>query len=352
MIIDCIGDGRTRGRAHGEAARPLVHEAIERWAEATMRDNAAPSILAYAEKFLASTGLMATVERRMPDLAAEVRGIAEGSGVALSLVAAYNLMDEQWWYDLGASAAEPGCSTLSVSDGSRTLLAQNMDLPAFMDGSQLVLRIGAADGGESLVLSSAGLIGLTGINRAGFAICVNTLLMLSHNAAGVPVAFALRSALGEPDAESAIRHLRTIPHASGQHYAVADRHGVTSLECSADGAAVSHAPGAPRMIHTNHPLASGDVDPAALALVEGRGRVANSRRRFGVLEEVIGGIGTPEDIVALLSDRTRPTCMTATPAYSLQTFSSVLFDLAETPAARFCLGQPGLAEWQSVAFSA
>lgn len=350
-VIDCFGSGLARGRAHGETARDLVRSAIARWEAATMAGSRERDILAYAETFLASTGLVAAVERTLPDLAAEMRGIAEGSGIAYPLIAAYNLMDEQWWYDLGRSAAEPGCSTLSVGNAHETLLAQNMDLPAFMDGSQVVLRLRDEDGWESLVLSSAGLIGLTGINRRGFAICVNTLLMLNHDPAGIPVAFAMRGALAAPSAAEAVRFLQTIPHASGQHYAVAERHGVTSLECSAGGAAVSHEPSAGAMIHTNHPLASEDIDAIALGLVEGRGRVANSRMRMRTLEERIGGIATGDDIVAFLSDRSTPVCMVASPTYALQTFASMVFSIADEPSARFCLGQPGKAPWQSVGFS-
>lgn len=350
-VIDCFGDGRARGRAHGETARDFIHGAVARWEAATMADSRERDILAYAQRFLSTTGLVAAVERALPDLAAEMRGIAEGSGVAYPLIAAYNLMDEQWWYDLGLGAVEPGCSTLSLSNSRETLLAQNMDLPAFMDGSQVILRLRDEAGGESLVLSSAGLIGLTGINRRGFAICVNTLLMLNHDAAGIPVAFVLRGALAASGAAEAVRFLQTIPHASGQHYAVAARHGVTSLECSAGGAAISHEPSAGAMIHTNHPLASGDVDAAALGLIEDRGRVANSRMRLQTLEDRIGGIASGDDIVAFLSDRSTPVCMVASPTYALQTFASMVFSIADEPSARFCLGQPGKAPWQSVAFS-
>lgn len=351
-VIDCTGTGFDRGLAHGEGARDGVREAIARWEKATL--DILPherSIETYANRFLTQTGLLATATGRFPDLAEEMRGIAEGAGLPFSLVAAYNLMDEQWWYDLGAASAEPGCSTFSVTQDGRTLLAQNMDLPAFMDGSQLALRIRQPGVEECLALTSAGLIGLNGISRAGFAVCVNTLLMLNHNPSGMPVAFVVRSALACASAAEAVRHVQSLSHASGQHYAIADSQGATSLECSAEGVVVTHRPGTGRMIHTNHPLGSTDIDPATLPVLESRGRVANSRIRYGVLEDVVGSIASAEDIVSLLSDPATPLCMTTTPLGTLQTFASVLYELGDTPSAQFCLGRPQTAAWQLLSFT-
>lgn len=165
----------------------MVVEAIDRWAEATLSSLPTnTTIEAYAIEFLSQTSLMATVQELTPDLAEEVRGIAEGSGVPFNLIAAYNLMDEQWWYEFGRKE-EPGCSTFSKRLENGQLLAQHMDLPSYMDGSQLILHVDDGEK-ESLILSSAGLIGLTGASRAGFGICVNTLLMLNHSSKGLPVA--------------------------------------------------------------------------------------------------------------------------------------------------------------------
>jgi isopenicillin-N N-acyltransferase like protein len=150
-VIECAGDGRARGRAHGESAREAVCAAIGRWAEATAAASRTP-IEGYAGAFLDETELLPAIARHCPDLHEELHGIAEGAGLPFALVAAYNLMDEQWWYD-----AERGCSVVGVArDGARALLAQNMDLPAFMDRSRLVLRVSGPDQPEALVLTCWG----------------------------------------------------------------------------------------------------------------------------------------------------------------------------------------------------
>lgn len=355
-VIDCHGTGLARGLAHGEGARDLIGAALARWEAATL--SAQPGklrIADYAATFLGRTGLFARVRARFPDLAEEVRGIALGAGVAEDLIAAYNLMDEQWWYDLdqtphAAPRPEPGCSLIGLAGPGHSLLAQNMDLPRDMDGAQIILRLSGPDLPETLLLSAAGMIGLTGVNRAGVAICVNTLLMLRHQTGGLPVAFVLRAALAKRSAAEALAVLRDLAHASGQHYAVADASGVTGLECAAGGAVTSSA-GQSVLLHTNHPLRSADLDGTALALLTGRGRIANSEERLACLQDRVTALTTGAEVEALLSDPSLPMCMVAEEDGRSQTFGTVLFQLGDRTEARFRLGLPGRAPWQSLGFA-
>jgi len=352
--ILCFGTGLQRGLAHGEGARAKVRAALARWEEATLGGLPnAPSMQDYAAGFLASTGLWDTAQRLTPDLADEVRGIAQGAGLPEAVVAAYNLMDEQWWYDFDASdaapKAEPGCSLMALQGAGHTVIAQNMDLPEFMDGSQVILHLGGPDLPETLLLSAAGLIGLTGMNRDGVAICVNTLLMLRHQPRALPVAFMLRRALAERSAQGALGVLCALPHASGQHYAVADRAGVTGLECSALGASVSFQ-GQGRLLHTNHPLSSTDTDSRALAMLTARGRVADSTKRLAHMK-ALNPQGA-EGVKAMLTDPATPLCMVADSTSRSQTFGSVLFQLGDTPQGQIRLGLPHRDAWQTLAFTA
>jgi hypothetical protein len=348
-VIDCAGDGRSRGRAHGDAARLLVREAIARWEEATLSGQSqGADILEYARTFLASTGLIHAIEVTAPDLVEEMHGIAEAAGLPKELVAAYNLMDEQWWYDLGRQQVEPGCSLVALHDNGSTVLAQNMDLPSFMDGSQIVLRLSPPDGPCMLLLSSAGLIGLTGVNSAGVAICVNTLLMLRSNPDGLPVAAVVRHALAQKSATDARAVLESVAHASGQHYAVADRSGVFSFECSAGGCAPSSDPEATCLTHTNHPLASTDFDDSSRELLESRGRVAESRRRLAHLDDWLASGRTTSEVIALLDNPDAPICVRPSSDWQGQTFSSVMFRLGDEVEAWFRLDKAGDAPWQRI----
>ena len=352
-VIDCSGTGTERGLAHGESLREQVRDSIARWSDATLSSvGAATSIEHYCAEFLRRTSLLEAMERETPDLLDEVRGIALGAGVAVALVAAYNLMDEQWWHDLpGESAAQPGCSLVARASGDGMLLAQNMDLPAWMDGSQVVLRLSPPERPQVLVLTSAGMIGLVGASSAGFAVGVNTLLMLRHDRAGLPVAAAMRAALAADSAADAVTRLRSVTHASGQHYAVADRSGVTGLECSAGGAVVSHPTSRTPLSHTNHPLVSTDIDPDKQRLLSDGGRLRSSHDRLAVVTSDARVGGSSADVGALLRDPTTSVCMRASSASSLHTFASVRCELGAQTRTTIRFGTADAGGWQDLTFT-
>ncbi|MFD7008450.1 C45 family autoproteolytic acyltransferase/hydolase [Rhodococcus jostii] len=334
-VIECAGSGRERGRAHGEQARDLVHTALDRWREGTSTRS---------RRHLASTGLLAAVEAAAPDLAEEMRGIAEAAAVPFAEILAYNFMDEQWW--VHREHLDLGCSVLGQAHKDGVFLAQNMDLPDFMDRSQIVLRSRPQTGPEALVLSSAGMIGLTGINAAGVGICVNTLGMLHHNCTGLPVAAAIRGALAHSSRDQAADFLHRISHASGQHYAAADARGFHGVECSAAAVVVSCPAGSPLLLHTNHPLANSDLAPATERELEREGRITDSRVRLDFLEKRVASVRDRAAAERLLADRTAPLCVTPRPGRRTQTFGAVAFEFGTTPpTARFCLGLPDRQSW-------
>ncbi|MBQ0825820.1 C45 family autoproteolytic acyltransferase/hydolase [Streptomyces tagetis] len=334
-VVDCAGTGRERGRAHGEQAREAVRAALDRW-RADVGGGAAGLVH--------TSPLPGTLRRLVPDLADELRGIAEGAAVPFEDVVAYNCMDEQWW--LGRRhRRRAGCSVLGERAADGTRLAQNMDLPPSMDGTQIVLRLRPADGPEQLVLSAAGLIGLTGVNAAGVAVCVNTLGMLHGGPRGLPVAAVIRGALAGRTRQEALAFLSSVPHASGQHYAVADAGGLDSVECSAGGVVPWLAPGAGRLVHTNHPLANTDVDPVALEELRAEGRIGDSRARLDFLERAMGPSEGTAGLERLLEDDTVPVCMSGRPGWPMRTFGTVAYELGAQVRARFRLGLPGRAAW-------
>lgn len=245
-LLRVEGDGAARGKAHGEEFRDLIAGAMERWRESlVLREKIAAK--EYIEGFLSSTGFAASAKELSPDLYAEVEGIAAGSGQPFDDVLVYNLMDEEWRYERDPNI---GCSTVGTfvhagaSDNATPVLGQNMDLPASMGDSQIVLQAEKGDGPDQIVLSGAGMIGLLGVNAAGLAVCVNTLRALPAAAEGLPVAFVIRELLLRTDAAAAAAdYLGSIPHASGQHYALGDPAGIRAYECSSEGCVAAPSAG-------------------------------------------------------------------------------------------------------------
>ena len=353
-IVECFGTPRQRGHSHGETLRERINEALKIWAQATMtsRGTRAPKdIDTYCTEFLNATALIPHARRATPDLYDELVGIAEGAGQPLARILAYNLMDEQWWYDARPDAPPPGCSLIATPVRGGHLLAQNMDLPAHMDGSQVVLRLGGADIPQTLVLSAAGMIGLTGANDAGLAIGVNTLLMLRHAADGLPVAMALRHALGARNRADAVARLRGVGHASGQHYALATSDGISSVECSALSCAPLPLPPDGVLLHTNHPLANGDVDDSAQSRLDAAGFNKSSRTRLDWLHTRKDAIDTVARLQSVFDDADAPICMRAKTNGGSSTFASVVYEMTQTPCVRMRQGIAGGSTWRVFTFS-
>ena len=259
-VVELAGTGRQRGEAHGESLRELVREAVDRWTENVLA-RAPVGAEAYLTELVDNSGYRRAINAYAPDLGAEVAGIAAAAGANERHVLGLSLMDEEWW--LRSVLARPHhCTSVArcASNGEPALVAQNMDLPAWLDGLQVLLDVSPTSAApRALVPSHAGMIGLNALNEHGVGIAVNALPQLPARADGLPVAVVIRLLAAQRDLASAVAVAQQIEHATGQNYTIGDRNGVVSMECSAAGA-TRYNPGGPAIAHSNHPLASaGDV---------------------------------------------------------------------------------------------
>jgi len=336
-VIDVSGDGYARGLAHGEQLRDAVQASVGNVVEALGGE-------AEIERFISETNFLPTIDHLTPDLGQEVRGIAVGSNMALHLVLAHNLMDEHWWWSTNRNRRE--ACTLLATTSPTPIIGQTMDLPSYMDGSQFILRSHFTDGSVSAVLSSAGLIGLCGSNSHGVGICVNALSMLNHSGAGLPVAFVMRGALASTTSTRALEFVRSVPHASGQHYAIvgptdSGEITATGIECSAGGA-VGSSQGSPRFAHTNHPLATTDLDPAVET------PASSTHSRYDVATTRGESVENGDDLIAILHDRTGPVCVERADDGEWMTFGAIVTEFAMPIRMRYALGPPTESSWADV----
>lgn len=358
-VIEISGSPRERGRAHGEALRELVRARDARWRQ-QIEANCGMAADRFIERFLAETKFLPAIQRLTPDLLDETLGIAEGAGLPYEAVLAAQLMDEEWWW------SEPfqhrhHCSSFGALTADGAVAAQNMDLGVWMDGFQALLHIhDRALGLESYVLTVAGIVGLCGMNSAGFALCVNTLLDLNHRIDGLPVAFVARGILERRSAAEAAAFIEDAPHASGQNYILADPTAVLDYECSAAGAVRVPYPIANRAWHTNHAIASQDRDPAH----SGSGWAdsgRDSRNRLAAVERCIGESGATVDprlAQATLSSKDdardpvsrRKDRGIDKPATGF-TFASVIWEVGAHPAAHVAPGAPCSHEFATYEFA-
>lgn len=257
-VVELDGDGYARGRRHGEALAGEIAGHMAAWGNWLTRVIGRDGF-DYVREMVRETRFGEACETHTPDLMAEVRGLAEGCGADADLVFGLQLMDEEWFHRarVGLDRRPPGkCSSLAIAapDGP-TWIGQNMDLGDYTDGHQVVLRFaphGSTPG--ALVFSNAGVLALMGVNDAGVGICVNSLPQLPSAAHGVPVAFMIRRLLQARSLAEAAEVVQALPHATNQHYLIAEPGAVRSFEASAAGVTEYRPADRSRVLHTNHPL--------------------------------------------------------------------------------------------------
>ena len=243
-LVELSGSYEEVGGQHGRLLGTEIQEALDSWG--------APD--RWVAGLLAATDYRSAMAEHVPELLIELDAIAEAAGIDHDRLFAFNLLDEGWWYS--REGVPPGCSVVWRPG----VLSQNMDLEPWTEGHQVVLSIEPDRGPSLQVLSLPGFLGLTGLNEAGVAVCVTNLAMLRHQAVGVPVAAVIRGILSTTTVESAVDFVRGVPHAAAQTYVIAGPSTVAALEASASG--VAETPVVNEWwCHTNHPLASADLEP-------------------------------------------------------------------------------------------
>jgi predicted choloylglycine hydrolase len=348
-VIDCAGSPRRRGQAHGEALRAVIVEKVGRW-HAAIGEAYGDSAEKFLPRFLAETRFGDSIERYAPELTEEIAGIAEGSSIGNDTAYALQLMDEEWWF--GSAIGDGHCSSLAMApDENRpTIVAQTMDLPRWHDGAQALLRMTDPEGRETMVFTSAGMIGLMGVSARGIGVCVNTLSQLAVSATGLPVAFVMRGALARPNVAQAVEFLHSVPHASGQNYQLGDRRGIATVECSAgDVLPLTVASG--RSPHTNHPLASRNSRSAEVSLAGSE----NSRARLESLHNDLAGIEnmTRESVQAALSACRAGGEVSIDPPHGASpttsmTVGAVIYEIGEIVRLSVCAGPPSAEAWREI----
>jgi isopenicillin-N N-acyltransferase like protein len=344
-VLQLSGTPRNRGRAHGEALRKPIAELRERWrASLVARFGAHPDN--FIATFLAETRFADAIQRRSPPLLEEIEGIAEGSGRSRDETLAFQFMDEEWWFGAArfgtAGQKVNRCSVIAsrAAAGRPPILAQNMDLPAFLDGAQTVLRIRDDHEPDATVLTICGMIGLCGANDLGVGVAVNTLWQLPTATDGLPVACVMRSLLAKRNRKEAANWLCETPHASGQHYMLGDPDGFASFEASGKSVTrLNWDESAPSFIHTNHPLADTQEKVRPLPAEE------NSRGRYQALRELTAGKSLSVlQVQSALSDCGGPHPISARPKAgviaSTMTFASIVMELKRPPAILIAAGPP------------
>ena len=364
-ILVLEGAPRERGRVHGEALRTEIREFNERWKHDIHTDTGIdPDV--YIEQLVQENGFFSAAKRWTPHLQEEVEGIAEGSGVDFKTIFARQLSDEDWWFRMekryGPVETPPRhCSSLGAfgQEGGSTIVAQNMDTPAYWDGFQTLLHIIHPSGLESYIFTAAGGISMCGMNNRGVAICCNTILQCDYSHDGLPEVFVVRSVLAQSNLDDAVAFMHRVRHASPQNYIIGDPARVIDLEVSANQICeFIPYPGADRVYHSNHPLVNDDqgIFRQRMAMMPLEAREAylgrsTTEARFRSLESNLSDPAltiTVDNIKAALSSHDGPVCRDIGGAGI--TLGCCIMELAPTPTFHLAPGPPCSTDFQTYTF--
>jgi len=321
----------------------------ERWrASLTLRFGVHPD--SFIEKFLAETRFVDSIRRWCPAQLDEIEGIAEGSGRPLAETLAFQFMDEEWWFGAlrfpKSTAPAESCSVIAsrAHDGHPPILAQNMDLRAYLDGGQAIISTTRDNGPRTTVMTICGMLGLCGANDAGLGVAVNTLWQLRSAPDGLPVACVMREILEHRDVAAATSWIRKPKHASGQSYVIGNPDGFASFEASAAGVDEVQWERSPSYVHTNHPLC-GNVR-VRRAEQDSRGRYKTlcdlTTDKFMTVEEVRSALSSREGAHPI---SVRPVADDPT---STMTFASIIMELTHLPTIQMTGGPPCSSSFQKI----
>ena len=325
------GPLRDRGRQHGEELRDLIAGALGAWFD-HLAAHTDPR--AFVAEVSGRTGLRAAGDAHVPELMAEVAGIAEGAGQDFETMFAWQLIDECWWYldDMQARASDPAaegrerCSALAINHEGRGVVAQTQDLDRHCDGTQVMLRYLDQSGLEILAPSLAGLLALNGVNSAGLAVCITTLSQLPHSPAGVSSGLLVPALLRCGTADEALDLLGRLPIASGNSFVIGSRDRSVALEVSSTAVAVS-ADG-DRALHTNHALVQEPLHPYL--------RFDHSVARLRQLDEHVRPDSTLEGLAAMYA--AGPVCRSRAGDGSQLSVGTMIFELGDEPVCHYAPG--------------
>lgn len=141
-----------------------------------------------------------------------------------------------------------------ATDDGAALYAQTWDMHATAAEHVVLLDIAPDDGPRALVFTSAGCLGMIGLNAAGVVVGINNLAG-ADGRIGVTWPFVVRRALQASSAAGALRCITEAPLAGAHNYLVLDAAGDGyNVEAFPSACHVTPLAASP-LVHTNHCLA-------------------------------------------------------------------------------------------------
>ncbi len=217
-LIKLSGSNFEMGRQHGELLSSKIKDYSRVLLEACIAKtgrNHSERIMRTADKFLSF------IESYAPDLADEIKGIRDASGLSLEEAVFLNARHEVMY------SAASGCTSVGISsERSETgtpIIAQNLDVPI---SSQhfAIFNLRPDNAPMLLNCTTVGSLAQMGINSEGLAAVGNAIMSL-YREVGVPKYVLFRRILEQPSIDKALEIFRQAERASPSNHILADASG-------------------------------------------------------------------------------------------------------------------------------
>ncbi len=270
-----------RGVQHGQQARERIGATIDTYRQ-IFRDFVR---IDWEEAKRVGRSYAEPIARYEPDIAEEIRGVAEGSGFEHAEILALNSRSE---IALSARVVD-GCTAFAAfgrsTPGETTVLAQNWDWRPSLSESMVLLLIEQPGKPSLTMLTEAGIVGKLGFNSAGLGVCLNAIVTDRLEAGGTPLHVVLRAIIDSRTLGDAIGSVARAGIACSANFLVA-QHGNGAVDIEAvPGELDVLLPERDVVAHTNHllsPRLVGVRDLGASVFPDTYVRLARVRR---LLEE-------------------------------------------------------------------
>ena len=226
------GPALERGRQYGEQTRDRIERSLEAYAGVFERyagwdwDKVRSEAARFEDP----------IARFEPKFVDEIRGIAEGAGVAMEDALALNVRTEIMFAAkareaAGVSALPTECSAFAAlpetTADRHTLVGQNWDWLTTSFDTVVVLEARQDDGPDFVTVAEAGMLAKTGMNSAGIGLATNALVTDDDvGEPGVPFHVCLRAVLESESISDALAALQRQPRSSSASYIITQDNGL------------------------------------------------------------------------------------------------------------------------------
>lgn len=240
------GDPEERGKQYGEQVKDAVVANIEFFLEAALEQG-----LSLEDILIQGREYEEILRQETPNLVAEIKGLAETSGVSYETLLAFNLLEEEI---LGGECTIMLATGAATRDGG-IYFHKNRD--ARRGVAQVVIQVEPAEGYKFIAITSAGSTGISlGINEKGVSTGNNALYTWDRGKGLGNLTINRRILEQAASAREAVELIEGWDRRSGSCYNVADTEEAAFVEATHSAVAVMWVVD-DAVAHTNHYIIPG-----------------------------------------------------------------------------------------------